>query len=239
MSEPVFSTQSISPDSSLDIPGSRKKLKATQLSEEEKSKVAVGPFSCEVKMYSKNQDLILQCSPQESHRKQTDAVQSVALKVLSWLDIYFKKPDISLEKLNLLAGKHGIHFTPNFFKEFALCHSVHSFSSIEGEPSFIDIGGQNSESTPSNGSLACISYTVSLLREGDCFKENLESCEEFEFEMGNEAVWPHLEAAVAQMAVGQSAYFTVELPLSDFTLAAVAGNSAAILSLSSSSKFEV
>ncbi|KAL8545446.1 hypothetical protein ACS0TY_005560 [Phlomoides rotata] len=238
LSEPVFSTQSISLDSSLDLPGSRKKLKATQLGEEEKSKAAVGPFSCAVKIYSKNQDLILQCSPQESHRKQTDAVQSIALKVLSWLDIYFKKPDISLEKLNLLAGKHGFHFTPNFVKEFALCHSVHSFSSIgtadEGEPSFIDIGGQNSEGTPSNGSLASISYTVSLFKEGDCFKENLESCEEFEFEMGNEAVWPHLEAAVAQMAVGQSAYFTVQLPLSDLTLAAVAGNSAATQSLSSS-----
>ncbi|KAI3466880.1 hypothetical protein Pfo_023543 [Paulownia fortunei] len=262
LSEPVFSTQSNLLDSSLDLPGSPKKLKVTQSSKEEKSEAglatatvtgdpvgSIGAFSCEVKIYSKNQELILLCSPQESHRKQTDAIQSAALKILSWLNIFFEKPDMSLEKLNLLAEKLDIHLTPHYlFKEFALCHSMHNFGSTrtqlcsdnaeEDEPSFIDIGGQHSGVTPSNGSLACICYSVSLVREGDCMKEHLESFEEFEFEMGNEAVLPHLEAAVAQMAVGQSACFRVELPPSEFILAA-AGDSAATLSLLSSRSCKV
>ncbi|KAK6154826.1 hypothetical protein DH2020_009074 [Rehmannia glutinosa] len=230
LSEPVFSTQSNLLDASLDLPGSRKKLKVTQSN----SVGPIGTFSCEVKIYSKNQELILQCSPQESHRKQTDAMQSTSLKVLSWLNIFFENPDISLEKLKLLAEKLDINFTPHsLFKEFSLCHSMHNFGSNVDEPSFIDIGGQNSGVTPSNGSLASISYSVSLFREGDCMKEHLESCEEFEFEIGNEAVLPHLETVVVQMAVGQSAYFRVELPPSEFILAA-AGDSLATLSLLSS-----
>ncbi|KAK6118277.1 hypothetical protein DH2020_047950 [Rehmannia glutinosa] len=255
LSEPVFSTQSNLLDASLDLPGSRKKLKVTQSSEDgtieagigtstQDSVGPIGTFSCEVKIYSKNQELILQCSPQESHRKQTDAMQSTSLKVLSWLNIFFENPDISLEKLKLLAEKLDINFTPHsLFKEFSLCHSMHNFGSSRphacidnadvDEPSFIDIGGQNSGVTPSNGSLASISYSVSLFREGDCMKEHLESCEEFEFEIGNEAVLPHLETVVVQMAVGQSAYFRVELPPSEFILAA-AGDSLATLSLLSS-----
>ncbi|KAG8365669.1 hypothetical protein BUALT_Bualt18G0130400 [Buddleja alternifolia] len=233
LSEPVFSTQSNSLDSSLDLPGSRKKLKVTQSGKEEKA----GAFNCEIKIYSKSKELILQCSPQESHRKQIDAIQSAALRILSWLNIFFEKKDTSSENLSLLAEKRDIHFTPPyFFKEFALCHSMHKFGSTnteEHEPSLIDLGGQNSGVTPSNGSLACISYTVSLFREGDCMKEHIESCEEFEFEMGNEAVLPHLEAAVAQMAVGQFAYFRIELPPTELIFAA-AGDSEAVLSLLSS-----
>ncbi|KAK4386439.1 Small RNA 2'-O-methyltransferase [Sesamum angolense] len=64
-------------------------------------------------------------------------------------------------------------------------------------------------------------------------KEHLESSEEFEFEMGNEAVLPHVEAAIAQMTVGQSANFRVKLPPSEFILS-VAANSAETLSLLSS-----
>ncbi|KAL0290316.1 UNVERIFIED_CONTAM: Small RNA 2'-O-methyltransferase [Sesamum calycinum] len=255
LSEPVFSIQSNLLDPSLDLPGSRKKLKALQSSKEEKSGAGLAAatgdpvgsievFTCEIKIYSKSQELILQCLPQESHRKQTDAMQSASLKVLSWLNIFFENPDMSLEKMNLLAEKFDIHFTPRyFFKEFALCHLIHDFginrtraysdNANENEPSHIDIGDQNSGVTPSNGSLACISYSASLFREGDCMKEHLESSEEFEFEMGNEAVLPHVEAAIAQMTVGQSANFRVKLPPSEFILS-VAANSAETLSLLSS-----
>ncbi|KAL0300548.1 UNVERIFIED_CONTAM: Small RNA 2'-O-methyltransferase [Sesamum radiatum] len=51
--------------------------------------------------------------------------------------------------------------------------------------------------------------------------------------MGNEAVLPHVEAAIAQMTVGQSANFRVKLPPSEFILS-VAANSAETLSLLSS-----
>ncbi|KAH6796424.1 hypothetical protein C2S51_037410 [Perilla frutescens var. frutescens] len=244
LSEPVFSTQSSSLDTPVDSPGSRKKLKATQLSNEEKSeadraaatenrKAPTGTFNCNIKIYSKNQELLLECSPQESYRKQTDAVQSVSLKVLCWLDTFFEKPDLSIEELGLLAKEFDIQFTQGFFKGFELCHLVHSSGTTimqaEDTP-FTDIEGQNSGVTPSNGSLACISYTVSLFKGGDCSKEYLESCEEFEFEVGNQAVLSHLDAAVEKMAVGQSAYFTVESPLNEFILAA-SGDSAETLSL--------
>lgn len=242
--EPVFSTQSSSLDSSVDLPGSRKKLKATQLSNEEKSETGVaadprnpaasnGPFDCKMKIYSKNQELLLECSPQESYRKQTDAVQSVSLKVLCWLDIFFEKPELSVDKLGLLAKTFDIQFTHDFFKGFALCHSVHSSGTTimqAADTPFIDIEGPTSGVSPSNGSLACISYTVSLFIEGDLTKEHLESCEEFELEVGNQAVLPHLDAAVEKMVVGQSAYFTVESPLSELILAA-SGDSAETLSL--------
>ncbi|KAL7102584.1 hypothetical protein ACP275_08G128900 [Erythranthe tilingii] len=230
LSEPVFSTQSNSSDASLDLPGSRKKLKVTQSSKEEKTEA----FSCEVKIYSKNQELILQCSPQETHRKQTDAVQIAALKVLSWLNMFFENPNVSSEKLNLLAENLDIHFTPRyFFKEFALCHSMHNNKAAENEPSLIDITGENSGATPSNGSLVCISYSVSLFREEDSIKESLESCKEFEFEIGNEAVLPYIESAVAQMAIGQSAYFQVDLPSDEFILAAAVDSGSALSLLSS------
>ncbi|KAL6542684.1 hypothetical protein OROHE_010204 [Orobanche hederae] len=256
LSEPVFSTQNTLLDSPLDLPGSSKKQKVTHSSEEGKSEAglattstpdSVGPngaFICEVKIYSKNQELILQCSPQGSHRKQNDAIQSTSLKVLSWLNIFFfESPEISLDKLKSFSDKLDINFTPHYFlKEFALCHSAHNFRSIfttqasssNDETSLNDIGGQNSGITPANGSLTCISYTASLFSEGDRVKEHLESCEEFEFEIGNEAVLPQLEAAVAQMAVGQSACFRMELLPSEFILAA-ARDSVATLSLLSSS----
>ena len=242
LSEPVFSTQSSMLDSSVNLPGSRKKLKATELSEKEKSELGIaaaptGAISCNIKIYSKNQELLLECSPQESYRKQTDAVQSVALKVLRWLDLYFEKPDLSAEELGLLAKKFDIQFTQNFFKGFSLCHSVHRSGTTitqASDTTLNNVEGQNSGVTPGNGCLACISYTVSLLGEGDGTKEYIESCEEFEFEVGNQAVLPHLEAAVEKMAVGQSAYFTVALPLSELILAA-SGDSAKTLSLLSPS----
>ncbi|CAA0825396.1 Small RNA 2-O-methyltransferase [Striga hermonthica] len=237
--EPVFSSQNTL-NSSLDLPGSCKKLKVSHSGTGD-SVESTGAFSCEIKIYSKNQNLILQCSPNESHKKPVDAMQSTSLKVLNWLDMFFEYPNISLEKLKLFADKLDISFTPDFFfEEFALCRKIHNFGiqacdykAELAEPSFIEIGGENSGVTPSNGALACISYSVSLSVEGDCTREHLESCEEFEFEIGNEAVLPHLEAAVAQLAVGQSACFWVELFPTEFIIAA-ARDSVSTLSLLSS-----
>ncbi|GER26061.1 small RNA 2'-O-methyltransferase [Striga asiatica] len=239
--EPVFSSQNTLSNSSLDLPGSCKKLKVSHSSTGD-SVESIGAFSCEVKIYSKNQNLILQCSPNESHRKPIDAMQSTSLKVLNWFGTFIEYPDISFEKLKLLADKLDISFTFDFlYEEFVYCHTVHNnfgiqvcdYNSELAEPSFIEIGGENSGVTPSNGSLGCISYSVSLFVEGDCTREHLESCEEFEFEIGNEAVLPHLEEAVVQMAVGQSACFRVELFPTEFIIAA-ARDSVSTLSLLSS-----
>ncbi|XP_073149398.1 small RNA 2'-O-methyltransferase-like [Henckelia pumila] len=262
LSEPVLSVQLISLDSSQDLPGSHKKLKVMEADREEKSEAGLAAgcgnlvgsteaSSCEVKLYSKNQELILQCSPQEAYRRQTDAIQSAALKVLSWLDIFLEKPDTPLEKLKAVAEKLDIHLSLHYFlKEFASCHSVHkcgiaiaqackslnyscSSDVVKDEPLFVAIGGQSSGTTPSNGYLASVCYSVSLVSDEDCMKEHLESCEEFEFEVGNEAVLPDLETVVAQMAVGQSSNVQTELVPCELILAA-AGDAAATLSLLSS-----
>ncbi|KAL2477180.1 Small RNA 2'-O-methyltransferase [Forsythia ovata] len=255
LSEPVF-------ESSMDLSGSRKKLKVESVKKDTngasiasacgKSTGSVGDFKCEIKIFSKCQELILRYSPKESYKKQTDAMQHSALKVLSWLNIFLEKPDMSLEKLSYSAEKLGIQFSHDIFlKEFVLCQSVHKFGSTRLQSSKpIDyccinqpnnplddngssICGENSGVTPSNGSLACVSYSISLVTEEEFLKELIESNEEFEFEMGSEAVMSRLEAVVTQMSVGQSAFFKMELPPQEFILAAV-GDSAATLSLLSS-----
>ena len=81
-----------------------------------------------------------------------------------------------------------------------------------------NIDGPESENIPSNGCLVCICYSVFLVNEGD--KELVEKNDEFEFELGSEAVIPDLEAVVGQMGVGQSACFRVELPPEELIFAA-------------------
>lgn len=252
LSEPVFHTSENNlPNSPVDSDESNQKLKSME-SDKGGPGERNGVFYCEVKIFSKTQELIMKCSPQESFRKQTNAIQTAALKILSWLDIYFEEPRMSLEKLNAYSETFDIQFTPSYyFKVFELCPSVHESGSTknlaacgvvnfnctdskEDEP-YCGSGGECSGVTLSNGSLACISYSVSLVTEGESTKEDVESCEEFEFEVGNEAVVPHLEAAVIQLVVGQSATFRMELPPSEFILAA-ARNSASVLSFLSSSK---
>ncbi|KAK9267549.1 hypothetical protein L1049_009977 [Liquidambar formosana] len=132
LSEPVFSTVSTLKASS-ELSGSRKKLKVTESTTEEEAECANrggtaasdrelagsgGTFRCEVKIFSKCQDLIIECSPKDSHKKQSDAIQNASLKVLSWLNTYFKEPDMPTSSADVL----GIRFHhQNFFKEFALC----------------------------------------------------------------------------------------------------------------------
>lgn len=254
LSEPVF-------ESSIDLAGSRKKLKFESVKKDTngasvastcgKSTGTIGDFKCEIKIFSKCQELILQYSPKESYKKQTDAMQCSALKVLLWLNIFFEKPDIAIETLTSSAEKLGIQFSPDIFhKKFALCQSVHKFGSTRHQSSkpinyscinqlnnvvsdkACSICGDNSGVTPSNGSLACVSYSITLVT-GEFLKEHIESSEAYEFEIGSEAVISHLEAVVTQMSVGQSAFFNIELPPQEFILAA-AVDSAATLSLLSS-----
>lgn len=254
LSEPVFSAPSIPVKSSSELPSSNKKLKvgesAQQQSENghedsvDRKSVAVGlesSFSCEVKIYSKFQDLILECSPKVLYKKQNDAIQNASLKVLSWLDAYFKNLDIPFEKLNCSADALEIRFDPqNFSKVFALCSSIHNLkhteamrgnltesnhmnmpgAMIEDGVGSLTIEGPDSDIYPSNGSLVCLAYSVSLVKKGDSMKELIESNEEIEFEMGNGAVSPFIETVVTQMSVGQSACFVTELPPKELLLAA-------------------
>ncbi|CAA2998958.1 Small RNA 2'-O-methyltransferase [Olea europaea subsp. europaea] len=255
LSEPMF-------EFSIDLPGSCKNLKVESVTKNTngasltstcgKFTGTVRDFKCEIKIFSKCQELIMQCAPKECYKKQTDAMQNSALKVLSWLNIFFEKPDIALETMSSSAEKLGIQFLPGiFFKEFVLCQSVHKFGSTRLQSSkainyscinqpnntvndkACYICGESSGVTPSNGSLACISYSISLVTTGEFLKEHIESSDVYEFEIGSEAVISSLEAVVTQMSAGQSAFFNMELPSQEFILAAT-GDSAATLSLLSS-----
>ncbi|EOY25539.1 hypothetical protein QUC31_011642 [Theobroma cacao] len=266
--EPVFSTSSIPKKASLELSRLNKKLKVSESAEQEveyanghdivdadaKSVGMGSSFICEVKLYSKCQDLILECASNVLYKKQNDAVQNASLKVLSWLNAYFKDIDMPLEKLKQLANVFDIKFYPqNFSKEVVSCLSVENFQNhdtlggkvpesngisipndvVEDDVSSIDIEGPDSGVCPSYGSLLCVCYSASLVTKGELQKELLESAEEFEFEMGTGAVIPCLEAVVTKMSIGQSTCFYTELPSQDLVLAAAKDSANALAFLSS------
>lgn len=209
-------------------------------------------FRCEVRIYSRSQELILECSPKDTFKKQFDSIQNVSLRVLLWLDAYFKDLHMPVERLTSYADALALQFNPQrFFEELASCRTVHSGlnSKVQGEishksdvpcnylgcgDSSLNIQGSDSGISPSNGSLVCISYNVALKAEGVEVRETIENNDEFEFEIGSGCVIPCLEAIVQQMSVGQSACFCAELAPKEFILAATL-NSARILPLLDSS----
>lgn len=259
LSEPEFFVADIDDTThTSQVPESCKKLKLSKLSEgvfengNANGLEAVGQgstFRCEVKIFSKHQDLIIEGSAQGSFRKQNDAIQNASLNVLSWLNKYFKQ-NVPLEKWSSSGDSHGIHVYPhNFCKEFLLSLSVQNVqqnfglrrlrplgsnctnhSSMQLAVNSFNFEGPDSGVYPSKGSLACICYSIFLRQEGGCIKELLESCDEFEFEIGTAAVSPLLEACVTQMSTNQSACFRSEPPPPHLILAA-AGDQAKSFSL--------
>ncbi|GAB4840701.1 hypothetical protein Ancab_021468 [Ancistrocladus abbreviatus] len=190
-----------------------------------------GNFRCEVRLLSKCQDLILDCLPKESYKKQNDAIQNAALRVISWLSTYFKQPDMPLDILTSSGSAVDIRcYHSHFLRGFALCRLMHNAqletNSLQGslfhldQPSavpehgtdLLNIEGQESGSYPLIGSLVCTSYIASLVREKD-EERVIESAGEFEFEIGTGAVIPCIEAAVMQMTVGQSCWSYAKFPL--------------------------
>lgn len=273
LSEPVFTIVSTPINILSESPGSGKKLKVTDLTEEEIEQVngcgvatseresaeSALTYQCEVKIFSKCQDLIIECFPKDSFKKQSDAVQNTALNILSWLNVYFGDLDMPQEKLNSAAHNFNVRFLhESFFKEFALCRAIHYayqsenhgiepleeshmslLNTVPGHGVFsLIIEGPDSGVCPSNGSLLFISYSVSLVTEGEHMRQILESSDEFEFEIGAGAVIPHLEAVVTQMSIGQSACFKMDLAPKEFILAA-AIDSARSLSLLLSSELSL
>lgn len=251
LSEPVFNTSEASSELSI----SNKKLKVSKSSDEiievdnghgfdsdEVKLMAIGStFSCEVKMYSKTQDILLEYSTEVTYKKQNDSIQNASLRVLLFLGVYFEDLSLPLDKLTHAANNFGIILHPhNFFKEFVFFQSIHSVhscqdsvSSLPDDISSVTISGPDSGACPSSGSLISIIYSVCLLAESEPTKELLESHEDFEFEMGNGAVFPHLEAAISQMSVGQSACYITDLPPKELVLAAAKDSEKACLMLSS------
>lgn len=253
--EPTFSFLSFSESPSKAL-GSHKKLKVTDSAatethcgngsaisdgaKEEATKESSDMFRCRVTIWSKFQELVMECTPKQPFKKQSDSIQNASLQVLLLLDTYLKDLDVPVDKLETSASGLDIKFYPqSYAKAFALCRPIQYFSRRRGgereeERPFdseetssgghgrysLDICGPDSGVSPSNGSLVCVSYTVSLLVDGsENVQEHLESNEEFEFEIGTGAILTQLEAAVVQMTVGQSAFLCSVLPPIEFVLA--------------------
>lgn len=266
LSEPVFSTSSVPssvssqssiPHNPLMFAGSADKGKNITSGGGNSTGEQYSLFRCEVKLFSKSLELILECSPSKLHKKQSDSVQNASLNVLKWLNAYFKEPDMPLEKLKDRAAALDIRLYPqNFPKDFAMSRYVHdkqpnriregkllksNFVNMlnttqEASVLNLSIGGSDSGVFPSNGYLIFISYSVALVVEEEDIIEPLENSEEFEFETGVGAVIPQIESVVAQISVGQSACFCTKLAPLQFLLAAAA-EPARIVSLSLSSEF--
>lgn len=260
LSEPVFSPIS-SPLKALSESSGSYSKDAYSATEEIES-VRVAPlaatakqleelFKCEVKLLSKSEDLIILCSPKDQFKKQNDAMQNACLKLLSWLNEYFRNINIPFETLYHTADSFDIQIhSKTLFEEFAVYQSVqnnrlnkllestcmHPRCTMPGYGvCSLKIEGSDSGVCPCNGSIPCISYSVSLVVEGENMKELLEVCDEFEFEIGVGAVITCVEWVVMQMSVGQSACFTTHIPTSELILASTS-DSIKTLSLLSSSK---
>lgn len=237
LSEPLFSLESDSSETSTDSDRRYGTDKITGPIEKEKLKSGngsiggesgpTGPFKCGIKILSRRMDFLLQCLPKMTYKNQTDAIQNVSLKILSWLNMFFRNPDVSSERLRSLAEELELQIHPeNLLKEFSFSLYVPNRYLYEStdvsrtEVSSASIEGADSGVYPFSGSLVSVHYSVSLVVDEECIKKHVESNEEFEFEMGTGAVFPYFEAIVSQMSVDQTASFHVDLPSKEFLLAA-------------------
>uniref|UniRef100_A0A0E0Q4F0 Small RNA 2'-O-methyltransferase n=1 Tax=Oryza rufipogon TaxID=4529 RepID=A0A0E0Q4F0_ORYRU len=199
-------------------------------------------FKCDVKIYSKKQELLLEYSTADTWSKESDAIHNSSLKVLIWFCSYFKQPNKHVLKLSHSKSTDGFTICPdNFLHEFAMflsiygnrggddssaCSTVGSLSmdtskqKLENNAVLAHIDGPDSGVFPSHGSLTCISYTASLVVKDKTNRYTLESNNEFEFEIGTGAVKNQIESCVSQLSVNQSACFIAELPPKDLILAA-------------------
>jgi hypothetical protein len=107
VSEPVFSIVSTPLKGLSESPKAHKKLHGIDSTEEEielanEGAIATGAcelavtYQCEVKIFSKCQDLIIECFPKKYFKKQNDSIQNTSFKVLSWLNAYFRDTDVPL-----------------------------------------------------------------------------------------------------------------------------------------------
>lgn len=261
LSEPIFSPVSNHLEPLPESP-SYKRLHVTESDNKEtygsvdavngsKSAAIEETFRCNIMILSKCQDVLIECYPKESFKKQNDAIQSAALKVMLWLNMYFKKIDIPLEEFTSSVNAFDILFHPEAcVKAFSPCASVltlkqsieegreissnciNQLGSMVGD---FHIDGQGSGASPSNGYLVCIAYSVSLVKDREIKKELIESNEEFEFEVGTGSVISSIEVVVSQMSVGQSARFYMELPPEEVILASARDSSRILPLLSSGS----
>ncbi|KAF7842437.1 small RNA 2'-O-methyltransferase isoform X1 [Senna tora] len=204
LSEPVFSPISSPLKASSESSGSYVKdmysateetesVRRTSLTASAKQSEESGcMYKCEVKLLSKSEELIIVCSPADQFKKQNDALQNACLKLLSWLNEFFKNLNIPFETLCHTADSFNIQIhSKNVFEQFAVCQSVqntwlktlgwnnppeafcmhHPCTMPEYGVCSLKIEGSDSGVSPCNGSIPCISYSISLVVEaGDSIR---------------------------------------------------------------------
>ncbi|OAY71500.1 Small RNA 2'-O-methyltransferase, partial [Ananas comosus] len=255
LSEPIFSVTNVdSYEISSELSGNCKEVQHANggiggIDNKDSDKSIL--LKCEVKIFSRRQETLAEFSFADTYRKESDAIQNSALKVLNWFDNYLKQLDMPIEKISSFGSSDNIKVYPQAFaQEFAMylsvygvkqnyfpgkCSSLGSFPRNLSIPKFengmilFSIDGPDSGVFPSPGSLTCISYATSLVKEEINLKEVLESNDEFEFEVGTGAVISQIEACVTQLSINQAANFVIEAPSREIILAA-AGESANRLS---------
>lgn len=233
--EPIFSTRTVDPSENHVVENCKRIKLPDKHTATKKASDKPLTHKCDVKIMSKNRDLLLECMPDSTYKKESDAIQSVALKVLSWLNKYFVQLDMPIDELTSFGFANDIHVQPIYFcKEFEMLTKLHGAKQNSNfgkntplqhvkernDPTLVDIKGDNSGVSPSSGSLACISYSVMLKGEEDHVEHVIESNDEFEFEIGTGTVISYIESCVTKLSVDQSAKFVTELPSRDVLLAA-------------------
>ncbi|KAF2586961.1 hypothetical protein F2Q70_00034701 [Brassica cretica] len=226
LAEPVF-TISTSPVKPLsETLRSFKKLKDSESNDGNNQCVN----ECEVKVLTKSQDLVLECSPRKFYEKENDAVQNASLKALLWFSKFFDDMDVvgsdsdDEEDIKSPSTTHAFTIPPNLGNGDS--------SRTKNVPSVEE------KRVPSitNGSVVSICYSLSLevdpefSTDGEVSEGNeedmeseedaeyyepsidlIESHEEIEFEIGTKAMNPLIETAVTQMTVGEFASFNATL----------------------------
>ncbi|XP_010449139.1 PREDICTED: small RNA 2'-O-methyltransferase-like isoform X1 [Camelina sativa] len=235
LAEPIF-TVTISPVKPLSgILRSYQKLKDSECDdsdnqymrrEEDEIPGSGTGYRCEVKILSKSQDLVLDCSPGNFYEKENHAIQNAALKALSWFNGLFDDLDADPDQ----PCYSKLHLDMLFQRSVMIKGAFPSSRKYEQPRSKSRNTGMPRErkrvQSITDGSLVSICYSVSVevdadfWRNSECLKELIESNEEIEFEVGNGSMNPHLESVVTQMSVGQYACFLTNNPAESLVLAA-------------------
>ena len=198
-----------------------------------------------MKIFSKSQGLVLDCSLKKLYEEENDAVQNAALKALSWFSMFFGDMDVESLEACYTDDDLNIQFNQrNRFKETFPSSRVYELPEIIRNGDLYKSRGsmgmmpweKKRVQNIANGSLVSICYSVYLKKDaeyskkGKSLKELIESNEGIEFEVGHGSMNPHLESVVTQMSVGQYVCFSTGLPAEGLVLAA-ANDTAKALSL--------
>ncbi|KAL1205336.1 Small RNA 2'-O-methyltransferase [Cardamine amara subsp. amara] len=244
LAEPIFSLSSSPVKSLSDIYRSHKKLKVSgsadtdddNLSKEKEDDTpGLGHgFRCEVKILTKSQDLVLDCSPRKFYEKENDATQNASLKALLWFSKFFDdldvdgsdsddEEDIKSPSTNVFAappilGNGDSSRTKNVPSEekpvqtitngsvVRICYSL----SLAVEPAYSSDAYWSDRESP--GEVTESNEDIESEVEAEYSIDLIESNEEIEFEVGIGAMNSHIESAVTKMTVGEYASFNTTLP---------------------------